>query len=116
GIPPSAICFEITETTAIANMAVAINLITRLKEIGCQFALDDFGSGMASFSYLKNLQVDFVKIDGSFVSDFLTDPVDRAMVEAINNIGHVMGIQTIAEHVSDPAMMAVLREIGVDYA
>lgn len=115
-IPPSAICFEITETTAIANMAVAINLITRLKEIGCQFALDDFGSGMASFSYLKNLQVDFVKIDGSFVSDFLADPVDRAMVEAINNIGHVMGIQTIAEHVSDPAMMSALRQIGVDYA
>lgn len=115
-IPPSAICFEITETTAIANMGVAIHLITRLKEMGCQFALDDFGSGMASFSYLKNLQVDFVKIDGSFVSDFLSDPVDRAMVEAINNIGHVMGIQTIAEHVSDPRVMAALRDIGIDYA
>jgi diguanylate cyclase (GGDEF)-like protein len=115
-IPPTAICFEITETTAIANMTVAMDLIARLKELGCQFALDDFGSGMASFGYLKNLAVDYIKIDGSFVTDFLHDPVDRAMVESINHIGHVMGIQTIAEHVADPAVLQALRDAGVDFA
>lgn len=115
-IPPSAICFEITETAAIANMVIARDLIMRLKEMGCQFALDDFGSGMASFGYLKNLDIDFIKIDGSFVADFLRDPVDKAVVEAINNIGHVMGVNIIAEHVDDPALLDALRDIGVDYA
>ncbi len=115
-IPPSSICFEITETTAIANMVIARDLITRLKEMGCQFALDDFGSGMASFGYLKNLDIDFIKIDGGFVADFLSDPVDKAVVEAINNIGHVMGVRIIAEHVDNPALLHALREIGVDYA
>ena len=115
-IPPSDICFEITETTAIANMVTARNLITQLKKMGCQFALDDFGSGMASFGYLKDLEVDYIKIDGSFVTDFLRDPVDQAVVKAINNIGHVMGVSIIAEHVDDPALLEALRDIGVDYA
>lgn len=115
-VPPTAICFEITETTAIAKLATATVLIQELKQLGCRFALDDFGSGMSSFGYLKNLPIDFIKIDGAFVRDVDSDPIDRAMVEAINNIGHVMGIKTIAEFVETQAIADVLRELGVDYA
>lgn len=115
-VPPTAICFEITETAAIAKLASATVLIQELKQLGCRFALDDFGSGMSSFGYLKNLPIDFIKIDGAFVRDVDRDPIDRAMVEAINNIGHVMGIKTIAEFVETEAIAAVLRGLGVDYA
>jgi EAL domain-containing protein (putative c-di-GMP-specific phosphodiesterase class I) len=110
------ICFEITETAAIANLSRAVQFMQALKRLGCRFALDDFGSGMSSFAYLKNLPVDFLKIDGNFVRDVATDPVDRAMVQAIHQVGHVMQIQTIAEHVESEQILAVLREIGVDYA
>ncbi|MFT5588351.1 MAG: diguanylate cyclase (GGDEF)-like protein/PAS domain S-box-containing protein [Bradyrhizobium sp.] len=116
GVPPSEICFEITETAAIANLGDATVLIRALKAIGCKFSLDDFGSGMSSFTYLKHLPVDYLKIDGSFVKDMMDDPVDRAMVEAIHRVGHVMGLQTIAEFVESDAIIAALREIGVDYA
>ena len=116
GVAPSEICFEITETAAIANLTEATVLIRALKAIGCKFSLDDFGSGMSSFTYLKHLPVDYLKIDGSFVKDMMDDPVDRAMVEAIHRIGHVMGLQTIAEFVESDAIIAALREIGVDYA
>ncbi len=115
-VPPSLICFEITETSAIANLGSAIRFINELKGLGCHFSLDDFCAGMSSFAYLKHLPVDFLKIDGSFVKDMLDDPINRAMVEVINHIGHVMGKRTIAEFVETPQIEQALLEIGVDYA
>jgi diguanylate cyclase (GGDEF)-like protein/PAS domain S-box-containing protein len=114
-IEPGNICFEITETAAIANLARARQFIARFKTMGCQFALDDFGSGLSSFGYLKSLPVDYLKIAGDFIQDIIEDPVDLAMVDAINQIGHVMGILTVAESVENAATLARLREAGVDY-
>ncbi len=114
-IPPSAICFEITETAAISNINTATDFIRKLKDIGCYFALDDFGSGFSSFNYLKNLPVDFLKIDGIFVRDMDKDSVNRAMVQAINSLGQVIGLKTIAEFVKNPEIIKHLKEIGVDY-
>jgi EAL domain-containing protein (putative c-di-GMP-specific phosphodiesterase class I) len=116
GIDASKICFEITETAAIANLAKATQLIHELKALGCGFSLDDFGSGMSSFGYLKQLPVDHLKIDGAFVRDIAHDPIDRAMVEAINKVGHVMGLTTIAECVETPETLEILELMGVDYA
>lgn len=115
-IPPDKVCFEITETTAITNLSTATGVISTLKERGCRFALDDFGSGLSSFGYLKNLPVDFLKIDGMFVKDIVDDPIDRAMVKSINEIGQVMGMGTIAEFVENDEIKGMLREIGVNYA
>lgn len=115
-IPPQVLCFEITETVAITNLTNAINLIRHFKHLGCSFALDDFGTGMSSFSYLKNLPVDYLKIDGNFVKDILTDATDLAMIEAINTVGHVMGIKTIAEFVENEAILDKIRALGVNYA
>ncbi len=115
-IPPEIICFEITETVAIANLSKAASLIWKLKELGCQFALDDFGSGMSSFAYLKNLPVDYIKIDGNFIKNVADNPIDIVMVEAITKIAHVMGIKTIAEYVESQRVMDKLMELGVDYA
>ena len=116
GIEKNKICFEITETGVIANLNAAISFISTLKELGCRFALDDFGSGLSSFGYLKTLPVNYLKIDGMFVRDIVEDPIDRAMVKSINEIGHVMGMKTIAEFVENDEIKGMLREIGVNYA
>lgn len=114
-IPPSSICFEITETAAISNIQTATDFIKKLKAKGCFFALDDFGSGFSSFNYLKNLPVDYLKIDGIFVRDMDEDPVNRAMVRAINSLGQVIGLETIAEFVRNKDIIEHLRDINVDY-
>ena len=116
GVSPARLCFEITETAAIANLEAAVHFIAMLKGKGCRFALDDFGSGLSSFAYLKTLPVDFLKIDGRFVQDMVNDPIDRAMVEAIQRVGSIMGIKTIAESVENEAILDLLKAIGVDYA
>jgi diguanylate cyclase (GGDEF)-like protein/PAS domain S-box-containing protein len=115
-IPTHKICFEVTETAAIANLSSAIKFIHALKEHGCFFSLDDFGSGLSSFGYLKNLPVDYLKIDGLFVRDILEDKVDLAMVKSINDVGHIMGKKTIAEFVENEQIFNLLSELGVDYA
>jgi len=116
GVALEDVCFEITETVAVANLAQAATLIQDLQAQGARFALDDFGAGMSSFAYLKHLPVDYVKIDGSFIKGILHSPTERAMVESINQIAHVMGKQTIAEFVEDDAVLACLRAMGVDFA
>ncbi len=105
-----------TETAAIADLGNAVNFISKIKGLGSSFALDDFGTGLSSFSYLKALPVDFLKIDGSFVRNMANDPMDFAIVEAINRIGHVTGHKTIAEFVEDEKTRNLLCELGVDYA
>jgi diguanylate cyclase (GGDEF)-like protein/PAS domain S-box-containing protein len=115
-IPPQAICFEITETVALASFSKVGQFIRTFKELGCSFALDDFGSGTSSFAYLKNLPVDYLKIDGSLVKNVVDNPVYVAMIEAINRIGHVMGLETIAEFVENDDILKAIRGLGVDYA
>lgn len=114
--PTGKVCFEITETAAIANLDNAVDFMNRMKIIGCKFSLDDFGTGLSSYSYLRNLPVDYVKIDGVFVKDIANNPGDYAVVKSINEIGHYMGKKTIAEFVENEQILESLREIGVDYA
>ena len=108
--------FELTETAAVTNLAQASQLMTRLRAMGCPIALDDFGSGMSSFSYLRNLPIDFLKIDGAFIRKIDTDPIDYAMVETIHRIGGIMGVRTVAESVENESVLAALALIGVDFA
>ncbi len=115
-VPPHDICFEITETAAINNLSSVVHLIARLKNLGCRFSLDDFGSGLSSFAYLKTLPVDYLKIDGHFITNLATDHVDQSMVKAICEVGHTMGLKTVAERVEDGAVMGKLAGLGVDYA
>jgi diguanylate cyclase (GGDEF)-like protein/PAS domain S-box-containing protein len=115
GIDGEKICFEITETSTIKNLDVATTLINRLKEYGLSFALDDFGSGLSSYAYLKNLPVDYLKIDGLFVKDIVNDPIDYALVKSINEVGHILNIKTIAEFVENNEIKGMLKAIGVDY-
>jgi len=114
-LPAGTLCFEITETAAIANFSKAVKFIERLRALGVLFALDDFGSGLSSFAYLKNLPVDFLKIDGAFVRDIIVDPIDREIVKSIHQLATVMGIKTIAEFVEDDQIHQVLNDIGVDF-
>ena len=115
-IPPRLLCFEITETAAVDNLEQARWFIGELSAIGCRFALDDFGSGLASYGYIKDLPVDFLKISGEFVENIASSPLDRALVESINQIGKVLGIATVAEAVSSQAALEAVLTIGVDYA
>ncbi len=114
-IPPQCICFEITETAAIVNLKNTISLFTALREIGCSFALDDFGSGMSSFTYLKNFEVDFLKIDGSFVKEMHLNRIDHAMVRSIHSVAEAMNIKTVAEFVENEIILNELKAIGVHY-
>ena len=116
GLDASKICFEITETAAIASYSQANRFIQSLKELGCMFALDDFGTGLSSFGYLKHFPVDFLKIDGSFVKEMLHDPIDREMVRSINEIGHLTGKKTIGEFAENEEIITMLRGMGIDYA
>ncbi|MCP4655629.1 MAG: EAL domain-containing protein [bacterium] len=116
GVPAGKICFEITETAAVRHLGMATRMITQLSARDCRWALDDFGSGMSSYRYLRELPVDFIKIDGNIVGDLTTSPLSRAMVKSINQIAHVMGVRTVAEAVSSEAMVRELEEMGVDYA
>lgn len=115
-LQPSMIGFEITETAVIANLGSAVSFIEKVRKLGCHVALDDFGAGLSTFSYLKQIPADYLKIDGSFVRNMLEDPMDHAIVDAINRVGHVAGLITIAEFVESAAIQQRLVEIGVDYA
>jgi EAL domain-containing protein (putative c-di-GMP-specific phosphodiesterase class I) len=115
-IDPSRVCFEITETAAIAKLSAAEKFISALKTMGCQFALDDFGAGFSSFAYLKHLPVDKLKIDGAFVQGMASSQVDQAMVQSMNQVAQALGKQTIAEYVQDSTTLELLRDYGVDYA
>ncbi len=115
-LPDGAICFEITETAAISNLSQVVHFMQTLKQLGCLFSLDDFGSGLSSFTYLKNLPVDFLKIDGHFIRNVAEDSVDESMVRAIHQVGHAMGIKTIAERVESLEVLDKLGSIGIEYA
>ncbi|EAZ99955.1 ammonium transporter [Marinobacter sp. ELB17] len=115
-VPAHRVCFEITETTAMADLKKAQDFIGELRTLGCKFALDDFGSGLSSFGYLRHLSVDYLKIDGIFIRELAQSPIDRAIVDSINTIGHIMGLKTVAEFVEDGATHEILHQLGVDYA
>jgi EAL domain-containing protein (putative c-di-GMP-specific phosphodiesterase class I) len=116
GIDPGRLCFEITETAVIANLPKAQAFIASLRALGCHFSLDHFGSGLSSFACLRTLPVDYLKIDGLFIRGIAANDINRALVKAINEVGHVMGIRSVADYVEDPATLAAVRALGIDYA
>ena len=116
GIPGDRLCFEITETAAVARLTKALRFMSVFQRMGCRFSLDDFGTGVSSFAYLRNLPVDYVKIDGEFVRDMTRDPIQQALVQSVNGIAHTMGVETVAESVEDEATLESLRDLGVDLA
>lgn len=113
-VEPSRVCFEVTETVAVRNLSQVVRFMERLRAVGCSVSLDDFGAGMSSFTYLKNLPVDVIKIDGSFIRDMQTDPVSYLMVKAVTDIGHRLGLEVVAEWVSTPETVQALAALGVD--
>ena len=115
GINPGQVCFEITETAVTANLTAATGFMLTLRACGFRFSLDDFGNGLSSFAYLKMMPVDYLKIDGAFVRDFMFDPVDRTMVRAINELGHLLGKQTIAKYVESLEVVDELKKMGIDH-
>jgi EAL domain-containing protein (putative c-di-GMP-specific phosphodiesterase class I) len=115
-LPTGAVCFEITETAAISNLSRVVHFMQSLKKLGCKFSLDDFGSGLSSFTYLKNLPVDYLKIDGQFIRNVVDDSVDESMVKAIWEVGHAMGIETIAERVETKQVLEKLGSLGIEFA
>jgi len=116
GIPPEKLCFELSETAAIANLSRVRSVIATLGQLGCKFALDDFGSGVSSFTFLRDLPINFIKIDGSFISRMDEDPVCEEMVRSINRISHVLGCATVAESVEDVQTLYALDALGIDFA
>jgi len=114
-VPTNIICFEITETIAVSNLTEANNFINELREHGCRFSLDDFGTGFSSFENLKHLKVDYVKIDGIFIRDICTNKIDLEMVRSLHSISKLMNIKTVAEYVENDQILAILQQIGVDY-
>jgi len=116
GIDPARLCFEITETAAITNLTAATRFMSALSQLGCRFSLDDFGSGLSSFGYLRELPVDFVKIDASFIKNISTDPADLAIVAAMNEVAHALGVKTVAEGIEDAQTLQMVKHIGIDYA
>ena len=115
-LPKGAVCFEITETAAISNLSRVVHFMNALKKLGCKFSLDDFGSGLSSFTYLKNLPVDYLKIDGQFIRNVADDHIDESMVVAISQVGHAMGIETIAERVETKKVLDKLGSLGIEFA
>jgi EAL domain-containing protein (putative c-di-GMP-specific phosphodiesterase class I) len=115
GVPPTCIGFEVTESAAVTHMSRAVEFINTLRAKGCRFSLDDFGSGLSSFTYLKNMPVDYLKIDGAFVRNSPDDDADLAMVTSINQVAHILGIRTVAEYVETRAIRDAMARIGVDY-
>jgi EAL domain-containing protein (putative c-di-GMP-specific phosphodiesterase class I) len=115
-LPKGAICFEITETAAISNLSRVVHFMNAVKALGCKFSLDDFGSGLSSFTYLKNLPVDYLKIDGQFIRNVADDNIDESMVVAISQVGHAMGIETIAERVETKKVFDKLGSLGIEFA
>lgn len=114
-VPAQAVCLEITETVAVRSLLKVARVIQRLRAAGCRIALDDFGAGMSSFGYLKNLPVDVIKIDGSFIRELGSDPMSRTIVSAIVQIGHQRGLKVVAEWVDSEGLREVLEALGVDY-